>query len=187
MPNYVPSPSTRLTVKRDGHQINRLVPKPVVIVDTREQTPFKFAGFKNWIGGVVVRALPAGDYSVEGMDHLLALERKSLSDLVGSLMSGRQRFLRECERLAGLPYKAILVEATYEEVNTPYHEYTNAHPNAITGACDAIEARWGIPVMYTSSNRDLAERKAASWLSKAFTYWWLESNGYGRVLQEGDL
>jgi ERCC4-type nuclease len=187
MPSYVPAPSGRLIVRRGGRQINRLVPKPVVIVDTREQNPFTFAGFTNWIGGVVARALPAGDYSVEGMESLLALERKSLSDLVGSVISGRERFLRECERLAGLPYKAILIEATYEEVNSPYHQYTTAHPNAISGACDAIEARWDIPILYTSSDRDLAERKAASWLSKAFTYWWLETNGYGRVLQEGDL
>lgn len=187
MPTYVLAPSTRLTVKRNGHQVNRLVPKPVVIIDTREQTPYPFTGFKNWIGATIERALPAGDYSVEGMEHLLALERKSLADLIGSLMSGRQRFLRECERLAELTYKAILVEATYEEINTPYHAFTSAHPNAISGACDAIEARWGISVIYTSSNRDLAERKAASWLSKAFTYWWLETNGYGRVLQEGDL
>jgi len=187
MPSYVPPPSSRLTVKRGGHQINRLVPKPVVLVDTREQMPFLFTGYTNWIGATRAQALPAGDYSVEGMEELLALERKSLSDLVGSLMSGRARFLRECERLAALPYKAILVEATYEEVNSPYHEYTSAHPNAISGALDAIEARWGIQVIYTSSDRELAERKAASWLSKAFTYWWLEGNGYGRVLQEGDL
>lgn len=33
----------------------------------------------------------------------------------------------------------------------------------------------------------LAEEKAASWISKHFTYWYLEENGFGRVLQEGDL
>ena len=42
-------------------------------------------------------------------------------------------------------------------------------------------------IIYTSRNRALAEEKAASWLSKTFTYWWLETNGLGRVLQEGDL
>jgi hypothetical protein len=50
-----------------------------------------------------------------------------------------------------------------------------------------LEARFGIPVIYTSRYRPLAEEKAASWLSKHFTYWYLEKNGFGRVLQEGDL
>jgi len=42
-------------------------------------------------------------------------------------------------------------------------------------------------VIYTSRQRALAEEKAASMLSKLFTYWWLEERGLGRVLQEGDL
>jgi hypothetical protein len=46
----------------------------------------------------------------------------------------------------------------------------------------AIEAKFGIPVIYASKDRALAEERAASWLSKHFTYWWLEEHGYGRVL-----
>jgi len=61
------------------------------------------------------------------------------------------------------------------------------HPNAVFGTFDALEARFGIPVIYTSLYRPLAEEKAASWLSKHFTYWYLETNGFGRVLREGDL
>jgi len=41
-------------------------------------------------------------------------------------------------------------------------------------------------VLYTSRNRDLAAEKAASWLSKHFTYWWLERNRHGRVLIDSD-
>jgi hypothetical protein len=52
---------------------------------------------------------------------------------------------------------------------------------------DALELKFHISVIYASSHRALAEEKAASWLSKAFTYEWLEQNGMGRVLQEGDL
>jgi hypothetical protein len=52
---------------------------------------------------------------------------------------------------------------------------------------DAVEARFQIPVIYASRNRALAEEKAASWLSKHFTYWYLEENRLGRVLQEGDF
>lgn len=87
-------------------------------------------------------------------------------------------------------WRALLVEASYEDIKAPYDQdkyCTLAHPNAISGTLDALEARFGIPVIYTSLYRPLAEEKAASWLSKHFTYWYLENNGFGRVLQEGDL
>lgn len=184
-------PKSRLAVKRGNHAITRLVPKPIVIVDTREGAPFTFQSFPNWIGGTVRGTLRTGDYTIQGMETLLCLERKSLEDLIGTLLHRRRQFIDECERMLEYPCRAILVEASYEEINTPYlpplGEYSAAHPNAISGSLDAVEARFGIPVIYTSSNRALSERKAASWLSKQFTYWWLEANGYGRYLQEGDL
>ncbi|MBZ0160107.1 MAG: hypothetical protein K8G79_08240 [bacterium] len=63
---------------------------------------------------------------------------------------------------------------------------SEVHPNSICGTLDAIEAKFGIPVIYTSTVQDLATERAASWLSKHFTYWWLEEHGYGRVLIDSD-
>lgn len=97
-----------------------------------------------------------------GMKGLLALERKNLGDLIVTLMHSRQRFIRECDRLAEFPYRAILIEASYEEINSPYHEYTETHPNGISGSLDAIETKYSIPIILTSSIRELTERKAAS-------------------------
>lgn len=160
----------------------------MVLVDTREQRPFSFARFPNWIGGERTATLPVGDYSIEGMEAILALERKSLEDLVGTLMHGRERFLTMCERMTQYRYRALVVEATYEDVKSPYpSNFITAHPNGVAGSLDALEAKFGIPVIYTSRHKDLAEEKVASWLSKHFTYWYLEQNGLGRVLQEGDL
>lgn len=166
-----------------------MVPKPVVLIDTREQSPFRLGRFDNWIAGSKVATLGTGDYSIEGMESLVCLERKSLNDLVATLMHQRPRFFRQLERMQAFPYRAILVEASYEDVKSPYNftDDTAAHPNGVSGSLDALEVRFGIPVIYTSRNRALAEEKAASWLSKTFTYWWLETNGFGRVLQEGDL
>jgi ERCC4-type nuclease len=182
-------PQGRLLVKRAGHSITKQIPKPVVIIDTREKNPFVFTGHTNWIAGTVRRKLDAGDYSVEGMEALLSLERKSLSDLITTLMQCRRTFFKECERLVKCRWRAILVEASYEDIKSPYDDElcTLASPNAVSGTLDAVEARFGIPVIYTSQNRALAEEKAASWLSKHFTYWFLEKHGLGRILQEGDV
>lgn len=180
--------SRRLVVRRDGRSITRSVPKAVVIVDSREQATYSFVRFENWIAGVERRKVAAGDYSVEGMESLLAVERKSLADVIRTAIHERARFFRQCERMAKLRWKAILVEASYEDVKSYYDDdlQTEAHPNAVSGTLDAIEAKFGIPVIYTSRNVALAEEKLASWLSKHFTYWHLEEKGLGRVLQDQD-
>lgn len=187
-PAPLPPTKSRLLVKRDGRSITREIPMPVVLVDTREQMPFSFSRFPNWISGEERCTLPVADYSVKGMEDLLALERKSLSDLIGTLMHQRERFFTMCEKLANYRWRALIVEASYEDVKSPYSsEFIEAHPNGVSGSLDALEAKFGIPVIYTSQNRSLAEEKAASWISKHFTYWYLEQKGLGRVLQEGDL
>jgi len=190
---FVPPSTRRLCVIRRGHQVVRQwhIPKPVVLVDTREQMPWCLLdNHPNWIGGEKRVALAAGDYSVEGMQAVLALERKSMPDAIRSITADRARFIRSCAHLAQFRWKAILVEATYEDMKSPYADIdgleTEAHPNAVVGTLDAIEAKFGIPVLYTSRVRDLAEERAASWLSKHFTYWWLEEHGHGRVLIDED-
>ena len=102
---------------------------------------------------------------------------------------GRQRFLAACARLARFRWKAILVEATLEDIKGGFEQFdipTEVHPNAVCGTLDAIEAKFGIPVIYTSTFQDLATERAASWLSKHFIYWWLEDQGHGRVLIDTD-
>jgi ERCC4-type nuclease len=185
--------ASRLNVMRNGGAVVRAwkIPKPVVLVDTREQMPFELAkNHPNWIGGEKRVKLAAGDYSIEGMQFILSLERKSLADAIGSTMAGRARFIRSCERLAAYRWKAIIIEATYEDMKSvyAYNEdlVTEAHPNAVCGTLDAIEAKFGIPILYTSQYRALATEKAASWLSKHFTYWWLEQNNHDRVLVDAD-
>lgn len=162
-----PPGTRRLCVMRDGHAVVRewKIPKPVVLVDTREQQPYSFVQLHpNWIGGLKFVTLKTGDYSIEGMESLLALERKSMTDAIQSTMSGRDRFIRSCERLAAFRWKAIIIEATYEEMKSYYHAQdedllTEAHPNAVCGTYDAIEAKFGIPIIYTSRSRLLATER----------------------------
>lgn len=185
--SIVPPTKSRLIVRRNGRAITGTIPKPVVIVDTREQLPLSFDKFPNWIAGEKVATLKVADYSVEGMESIMAIERKSLPDLLGTLTHRRPEFFRMCEKLADFRWKAILIEATYEELKSPYTgTFSSSHPNGIVGTVDAVEAKFGIPIIYTSSNRALVEEKAASWLSKHYTYYHLETNGLGRVLQDDD-
>jgi ERCC4-type nuclease len=189
----VPPPTGRLRVVREEHNILRSakIPKPMVLVDTREQEPFPLrTNHPNWIGGERRIALKTGDYTVDGMEDMLCLERKSLADLVGCTVVGRRRFLANCARLARFRWKAILIEATFEDLKGGSFDRfdipSEVHPNAVCGTLDAIEAKFGIPVILTSTIRDLATERAASWLSKHFTYHWLETHALGRVLIDSD-
>ena len=92
----------RLRVIRNGSSITRTVPKPVVIVDTREKEGYTFGAHSNWIAGIRRAKVDVGDYTVEGMEDLLALERKTLTDLLTTLTRQRPRFFRHCARLARL-------------------------------------------------------------------------------------
>ena len=184
--------TTRLRVMRDGHNIIRSarIPKPVVLVDTREKRPLPlFVNHPNWIGGERRVTLKTGDYTVEGMEGILSLERKDLADLVACTVTYRKRFLAACARLARFRWKAILVESTLEDIKAGFESFeipSEVHPNVLCGTLDAIEAKFGIPIIYSSSTQDLATERAASWLSKHFTYWWLEKHGHGRVLIDSD-
>jgi ERCC4-type nuclease len=187
------APSTsRLRVMRKRRNIIRAegIPKPFVLIDTREKEPFALhANHPNWILGERRETLKTGDYTVEGMERLLCLERKSLADLVACTVTYRRRFLASCARLARFRWKAILIEATLEDIKGGFESFdipSEVHPNAVCGTLDAIEAKFGIPVIYSSTIQNLATERAASWLSKHFTYWWLEQHGLGRVLIDSD-
>lgn len=81
-----------------------------IIEDTREQTPLDFTGFR---GVESVRSgLKTGDYSVQGYEDEICFERKSVPDLVGTLIGGHERFLREMDRMKDFQVKYILVEHT---------------------------------------------------------------------------
>lgn len=79
-----------------------------IVTDTREQLNLDFTGFKDV--EVVRTKLDAGDYSLVGYESLITFERKSVQDLVGTLIGGHERFLRELERMQDYKEKYILIE-----------------------------------------------------------------------------
>jgi hypothetical protein len=66
------------------------------VVDSREQRPLDLAPLRTVPG-----TLTTGDYSVCGLEHVVAIERKGLSDLLSCIGGERARFEREIARLLG--------------------------------------------------------------------------------------
>ena len=125
----------------------------VVVVDTREQPPYAFDPSRVT---TVRRALPAGDYSLEGYEVSVAAERKSLEDYVASVVGARDRFARELRALGEYDCACVVVEATLDDVLA--HRYrSGAHPTAVLGATLSIIVDHGVPVFFCG-DRQLACR-----------------------------
>jgi len=77
-----------------------------IVVDTREQKPL-------WRKNIISKKLDVGDYSIEGHEDKITIERKSPGDLYGTLLSGHKRFKKELERAKSYKYFAIIVECSY--------------------------------------------------------------------------
>jgi DNA excision repair protein ERCC-4 len=125
---------------------------PVIVVDSREQAPYTFGGRVE----TVRFGLPTGDYSLLGFETTVVVERKALPDYVQSLTAGRDRFLRECERLAAFPVKAVVVEGSFDDiVHARYGSL--ATPQSIVGSTIKLLTDFGLPVVLAGC-RAYAER-----------------------------
>lgn len=99
-----------------------------VIVDSREQAPFPFRGPRYEGVTVEVGGLTVGDYSLAGLTDRVAVERKSLPDLVMCLGRERERFERELARGAALDAFCVVVEASWADLaGGQYRSRMNPH------------------------------------------------------------
>jgi ERCC4-type nuclease len=179
----VAAPALPVLAERGGTQL--LTPRPVVIVDTREQNPFSFARFGGWFAGIEKRALPLGDYTVKGLEECCAVERKELGDLVQSLTADRSAFVARLQRMARAPHRLLVITAALSQVKSPY-SFSGANPNRIMQSLIAVLAGLQVPFLCVETH-ELGEEIVASYLYQIFLYDWLEKNDYGRVLVDDDL
>lgn len=140
--------------------------QPTIITDTREQKPLEFLNLPSEAG-----TLQSGDYSIAGLEHDFAIERKSIADLCQSVTRGRERFERELHRLRGFHFARILI------VGDP-HEVTRHSPNpkSVFSSLSAFEARYGIPAVWEPSP-ELAARLVERWA----WFYWRERTAIGRT------
>lgn len=118
-------------------------PKPqwiTAIIDTREQLPLDLEPLRAIRG-----TLDTGDYSVRGITGQVAIERKSLDDLICCCGTERERFEREIMRLLAYPCRAVVAETTWAQI-----EYggwrSKITPEAVLHSCLGWIAA-GVPIV----------------------------------------
>jgi ERCC4-type nuclease len=139
-------------------------PLPLSItVDTREQIPYTF--YREVEAGqvAVLRAkLATGDYALSDRPVVAVVERKSISDLWGSVGGGRERFARELVRMRAIRWPAIVIEGTLGAVcrhnsRAWAADSRRMRPAVVVNTLIAWGQRHGVQVQYCDS-RALAER-----------------------------
>lgn len=71
-----------------------------IVIDTREQLNWSF-NKSDWCGGTISKKLDQGDYSIEGFESLISVERKrSTGEIATNVFE--KRFENELERMSDL-------------------------------------------------------------------------------------
>jgi len=139
-----------------------------IVIDTREQTPWSWSEHK---ATTSIHGLAACDYAlaedcfaVDGHGTYgvrFGLERKSLEDMLGTISSGWDRFLRELDRMqgSGFPARIVIVEGNFSEfcfmsddngIHPPSHNHPRLLP-AFVARRIAELSMMGVAVLFAGS------------------------------------
>lgn len=157
----------------------------VVVIDTREQKPYQFSSIPadrrelreldipdlpGIVGTIAARtvigSLKSGDYSIEGYEDQIAVERKSKHDLYSTVSQGRDRFEREISRLNSLhssiyqpvtPFAAVVVEAELSEIVKDPPKHCKLRPKTILRTVIAWQQRYRNVHWVFAPGREAAE------------------------------
>lgn len=123
----------------------RSEPEITIVIDSREQRGYEYRG-------AVVKALRSGDYSIEGLEDRVAIERKSKSDAFNSLGRNRGRFEREIQRLACYQFGALVIEASLADFLRP-PPFSQMSARSAARSLLAWSVKYRLPVFWVGDRR----------------------------------
>lgn len=130
-----------------------------IVIDSREQKPDSFSGHETEVAG-----LPGGDYSIAGLESHVAVERKSIDDLIGCLCGDRSRFEKELFRGKCLDYFALVIEGSMEDITKGRYR-SRMTPQSALQSIVAFSIRYSLPVWF-AGDRQQGQYITASLLIK---------------------
>lgn len=143
------------TQRASGHVLD-------ILVDSHERYPWRFTAQQ---ATTRRRGLPAGDYAVELNGTIVAaVERKSLTDLVSTMTTGKLRYLLAA--LADLPHAALVVEDRYSEI----FKLTHTRPAVVAEGLAEAHVRFpSVPIVFAET-RPLAQEWTYRFLGAAIAH-----------------
>ena len=142
-----------------------------IIVDTREQQPWAFEEYVT-----AHKKLDTGDYSIEGLEDILTIERKkSVSEIANNITESR--FKDVIERLSKIKYSFILLEFNLEDIlsypngsTLPKKIWTKVKitPQFIIKHIIELQLYHNIKILFCGSSNNAA--KMATYIMKKVNY-----------------
>src|SRR5208283_343999 len=136
--------------------------KITIIQDTREQCGYDFSKYPDVV--CEVSALETGDYSLPGFTDRIAIERKTIDDLVGCLSQGRERFEKEMSRARNFEHFAVVIEASLPPIMAGRYR-SRMNSNSVLQSIAAFSIRYRVPFLFCG-DRPGGELMTYSLLSK---------------------
>lgn len=171
----------------------------VIVRDSAETHPFSFQGFRAdsrqqykplvvetvW-GSLGRHPHGLGDYSIQGLEQLVAVERKSIEDCWSTVMgwegtkekqrgtnSRRERFKQELSNLSDIQAGAVVVEGSFGHCvkNVPeWGSKTDATNQKIFfRSVLALQQDFRVPWLFCDTRR-MAEQATFRWLERFFRH-----------------
>ena len=131
---------------------------PRIVIDTREQAPYRFAEYET-----IRKGIKSGDYSLEGYENHVAVERKSHADAYGCVGASRKRFEECLGRLSLLDRACVVIECGLSEFAVPPSR-TRVDARMAVGSYISWSVKYRIPV-YWCDTREYAERVTVRFLA----------------------
>ena len=130
-----------------------------IITDSREKYPYPFEGS-------ITKKLNTGDYSIEGYEYQVCVERKTKTDAYGTIGNGRSRFIKELQRMSELEYSAIIIESSLTSFLIP-PPFSKLNPKSAIMSLVSWSIKYGVHV-YFADNREMGMKLTKSILEKYF-------------------
>lgn len=124
-------------------------PKPVIIVDHREKNSLVISELIHLGIQVNFEHLEVADFLVKEV----AIERKTVSDFLNSMMN--KRLIFQLENLKQYEKTLLIIEGIEE--HEIYSESSGINPNAIRGFLLSILLKFQIPIIFTKDYEDTAK------------------------------
>jgi ERCC4-type nuclease len=139
----------------------------VVIVDTREKQPWELNSSR--VLGREVTKLDTGDYTVEGIEDKLCIDRKaSVSELAQNITT--KRFVNELKRIKEFPHAFLILEFSASDIfNFPHSadlppavkKRIRVNGNFLMRCLSRLQIKYDFNIIF-AGNRSNAERIAVN-------------------------
>ncbi|MGK0209470.1 MAG: ERCC4-type nuclease [Patescibacteria group bacterium] len=121
-------------------------PEQPIIIDSREKNSMILANLLEKKANVKLEKLDIADYLIGD----IAIERKNINDLIGSMKSNRLQ--EQLENLKQHTTPLLIIESFHT-----YATHSNIHPNALNGIILSTILHHNIPIIYTDNQIHTAQ------------------------------